>query len=109
MKKSSLLFMMFFICVAASYSEDIILEKKDYLKFLTSSYVHGFKSFDTTVVAFENSISVGIYYSESSMKIKAEELAERFNLQIPLILKSYKWAEGVTVKVSVCPETQPKP
>ena len=87
---------------STSQAETIELEKKDYLKLIVSSYVNGFNEFDTTVVSFDDSLSVGIYYnSHTQDKQRADQLAQRFRENIPGLLESYKWAEDIKVLVSV--------
>lgn len=69
-------------------SVKVILDQSDYILFLVSSYVNGFKEFDTTVVSFEESVLVGIYLSN---KNQSEEnaliLKERFEAQVPLLIQ----------------------
>jgi len=80
----------------------IQLEKKDYLKLIVSSYVNGFKEFDTTVVTFDDSVRVGIYYDLNEQDPqRAEQLAKRFRENIPSMLEPYEWAENITVSVSI--------
>jgi hypothetical protein len=88
-----------------SFAEDIVLDKKDYLTLIVSNYVHGFKEFDTSVTSFEDGVSVGIYYDSSTQsKDRANQLAERFRFQIPLMLGTYNWAKDIKVIVNVYPE-----
>ena len=87
------------------YAETIELEKKDYLTFIISGYVHGFKEFDTSVVGFNDSVSVGIYYDLlTQSRSRADQLAERFRLKIPSMLSQHSWAKGIKVVVSVYSE-----
>ena len=90
---------------SVSQAETIELEKKDYLKLIVSSYVNGFNEFDTTVVTFDDSISVGIYFdSNKQNKQRADQLAKRFRDNIPGSLEPYNWAEDIKVLVSVYEE-----
>ena len=80
----------------------IQLEKKDYLKLIVSSYVNGFKEFDTTVVTFDDSVRVGIYYDTNRQDPqRAEQLAKKFRENILSMLEPYEWAKNITVSVSV--------
>ena len=80
----------------------IQLEKRDYLKLIVSTYVNGFKEFDTTVVTFDDSVSVGIYYDSTGQdQQRADQLAKRFRENIPPMLEPYKWAKNIKVIVSV--------
>ena len=88
-------------------AETIELEKRDYLKLIVGNYVHGFKEFDTSVVAFDDSVSVGIYFdSDEQDKSRADQLAERFRKQLPLMLERYEWADEIAVVVSVYSESR---
>jgi hypothetical protein len=83
-------------------AETIELEKKDYIALIVSSYVNGFNEFETSVTAFEDSVSVGIYYDQTTQdESRAEGLANRFRLQVPLRLSRYEWSEDVDVIVNV--------
>ena len=83
----------------------IYLEKQDYLRLLVSSYVNGFKEFDTGVTTTDNSVSVSVYYdSNQQSQQKADQLAKRFREKIQQILGPYKWAENVSVIVTVTTE-----
>ena len=80
----------------------IYLEKKDYLRLIVSSYVNGFKEFDTTVATFDDSVKVSIYYDSAQQnRQRADQLAKRFREKIPPMLEAYRWAENITVSVSV--------
>lgn len=83
----------------------IELEKKDYLSLVIGNYVHGFKEFETSVTSFEDSVSIGIYFDASTQEEhRANQLANRFRSQVPIMLKQYKWAKDVVVKVNVYSE-----
>jgi hypothetical protein len=84
------------------YAEDLMIPKKDYIAFIIGNYVHGFKEFETSVVGFEDSASIGIYYDVSTQsKDRADKLARRFRKQIPAMLKNYKWAKDIKIIVNV--------
>ena len=88
-----------------SQAETVALEKRDYLNLIVSSYVNGFNEFDTTIVAFDDSVSVGIYYDSNAQdESRAEQLADRFRKYIPALLEKYEWAEGISILVSVYSE-----
>jgi hypothetical protein len=88
-----------------SQAETIPLEKRDYLKLIVSSYVNGFNEFDTTIVTFDDSISVGIYYDSNVQdESRAKQLADRFRKYIPSLLEKYDWADDISVLVSVYSE-----
>lgn len=87
---------------SVSIAEPIELEKSDYLKIIISNYVHGFKEFDTSVVTFDDSISVGIYYNSNKQNFsRAEQLAARFKEFLPLMLEEYDWASDISIVVNV--------
>ena len=76
-----------------TFAEKVEIEKKDYIKFIVSSYVNGFNEFDTSVTTFNDSVSIGIYYDLSTQKGElAKQLAKRFRFQVPKMLSSYEWA-----------------
>ena len=94
------------VFASISHAESIELEKRDYLMLIVGNYVHGFKEFDTSVVAFDDSVSVGIYYdAETQDGNKAETLADRFRKQLPRLLAKYEWANEVTFVVNVYGES----
>lgn len=93
---------LFLISSVFAQAEGIPLAKKDYITLIVSSYVHGFKEFETSVTSFADSVSVGIYYDLSTQsEDRAKQLAKRFRLQIPFKLDAYDWAKGVEVVVNV--------
>lgn len=86
-------------------SETIEIQRDDYLKFIVGNYVFGFNEFDTSVIADESTVSVGIYYDFSTQSAqRAESLAERIRSQVPAILAGYDWAEDINVTVNVYSE-----
>ena len=86
-------------------AETVEVEKKDFIALIVGNYVNGFKEFDTTVMGFNDSVSVGIYYDTSTQsKSRAEQLAKRFRLHIPGKLKTYSWEKPIKVLVTVYPE-----
>jgi hypothetical protein len=85
-----------------AFSETIEIEKTFALKMLVSSYVNGFKEFDTTVVGYDDIVSIGIYVErEGQTKERAEQLAKRFHEQVPKLLKLNSWAKDVSVVVNI--------
>ena len=106
MKPLKVLFITIIIFSASfSYAEDLMIPKKDYLAFIIGNYVHGFKKFETSVVGFEDSASIGIYYDVSTQsKDRADKLARRFRKQIPAMLQNYKWAKDIKIIVNVYSE-----
>ena len=85
-----------------SRKQPIGLEQADYLKLIVGNYVHGFKEFDTSVKASDDSVRVGIYYgADAQGRERAEQLAGRFRQQLPSILDDYKWAKDVELIVYV--------
>jgi len=81
MKK--LLTLALILFAAPCFGEGATISKADLINLQASSYVHGFKEFDTSVVAFEDSVSVGIYYDyDTQSKDRAEQLAEKFSKQL---------------------------
>lgn len=90
---------------STSQAETILLEKKDYLNLIVSSYVNGFNEFDTTIVTFDDSVSVGIYYDSNEQdESRANQLAERFRKYLPAFFEKYDWADDISVLVSVYSE-----
>jgi hypothetical protein len=88
-----------------SQAETVALEKRDYLNLIVSSYVNGFNEFDTTIVTFDDSISVGIYYDSNAQdESRAKKLADGFRKNLPSLLKKYDWADDISVLVSVYSE-----
>lgn len=86
-------------------AEKIDLEKKDYLTLVVSNYVHGFKEFETSVTSFNDSVSIGIYYDESTQsEMRANQLAKRFRSQVPRKLSQYQWAKDIEIIVNVYSE-----
>jgi len=89
---------------ANSHADLIALDKRDYLKLIVGTYVHGFNEFDTSIWTSDELVKVGIYYNPNEQdERKAEQLAERFREQLPLILgePQYQWANDVGIEVSV--------
>jgi hypothetical protein len=83
-------------------SETVELDKKFALKVLVASYVNGFKEFDTTVVGYDDSVSIGIYVDrEVQSRERASHLANRFREQVPKLLELNSWAKNVNVIVNV--------
>jgi hypothetical protein len=92
----------FLLMSSDAFSETIEIEKTFALKMLVSSYVNGFKEFDTTVVGYDDIVSIGIYVErEGQTKERAEQLAKRFHEQIPKLLKRNSWAKDVIVVVNI--------
>lgn len=105
MTRKAFLILVFIIYSASIVADQVKIDTKDYLAFIVGNYVNGFNEFDTTVVAFEKSVSVGIYYDENSQKReRAEQLAERFRKQIPYLINRYEWAKGTNLIVNVFSE-----
>ena len=101
MKKILIVLILFFLPLLC-HAEEIILSQKDYIAFIVGNYVNGFKEFDTSIVGFDDSVSIGIYCDNSSQsKEEANKLADRFRKQIPPILKQYKWAKDIKVVVNI--------
>lgn len=100
--RSIILFVLVFISVSVGALE---ISQKDYIALIVSSYVHGFKEFDTSVTAFNDSVSIGIYYDQSTQDRKrAYQLAKRFESQVPAKLSQYEWGKDVKVIVNVYSE-----
>jgi hypothetical protein len=91
------------ILLTSSLSYAIELTKEDYIKLIVSNYVHGFKEFDTSVIAFDDgSVRVGIYYDIKSGSVsRANQLSRRFENQIPALLSGYDWGKDISLIVSV--------
>jgi hypothetical protein len=89
--------------VTSSLSYAIELTKGDYIKLIVSNYVHGFKEFDTSVIAFDDgSVSVGIYYDMKLGSVsRANQLLRRFENQIPVLLSQYDWGKDISLIVNV--------
>ncbi len=104
MRKFALLLFIAIMSLAPT-AHGIELEKKHYLILIIGNYVHGFKEFDTSVVGFDDSVSIGIYYDISTQKeTRANQLASRFRANIPKLLQLYSWAKEVKVIVNVYSE-----
>lgn len=104
LKKLALLLFAIFLS-SGSLGYGVELEKKDYLTLVVGNYVHGFKEFETSVVGFEDSVSISIYYDLSTQsEERANQLAKRFRTQVPSLLVRYQWAKGVEVIVNVYSE-----
>ena len=87
---------------STAISETVEIDKRFALKMLVASYVNGFKEFDTTVVGYDDSVSIGIYVErDDQVRERAEQLATRFKEQIPKLLDLNPWASGVKVVVTV--------
>jgi hypothetical protein len=92
----------FLLMSSSAFSETIEIEKTFALKMLVSSYVNGFKEFDTTVVGYDGTVSIGIYVErEGQSKERAEQLAKRFYEQVPKLLERNAWAKNVNVVVNI--------
>ena len=91
------------ILLTSSLSYAIELTKADYIKFIVSNYIHSFKEFDTSVIAFDDgSVSVGIYYDITSGSVsRANRLSRRFEKQVPALLSRYDWGKDISLIVSV--------
>jgi len=86
------------------HADLIALDKRDYLKLIVGTYVHGFNEFDTTIWTSDELVKVGVYYDPNEQdKRRAEQLVKRFMEQLPLILgePQYQWANDVGIEVSV--------
>lgn len=93
--------------VTPTYGQDIPLSKKDYLLLIVGNYVHGYKEFDTSVVSFDDSVSIGIYFDSSTQsEDRANALAARFREQIEYRLREQDWAQEVKVIVNVYSESR---
>jgi hypothetical protein len=91
-----------FFSGGASKQGSVTLGQGDYLKLIVGNYVHGFKEFDTAVKTSDDSVRVGVYYAGGAQgREGAEQLAEQFRQELPLILDDYKWAKEVTLIVYV--------
>lgn len=102
MTRKAILILIFLIYSTSIVADQVKIETKDYLAFIVGNYVNGFNEFDTTIVAFEKSVSVGIYYDENNQKReRAEKLADRFRKQIPYLINRYEWAKGTNLVVNV--------
>ena len=80
------------------------LQSTDYLALLVGNYVHGFKEFDTSVDAGEDSVSVGIYYDPAVQRQdRAEQLADRFRKHLSAMFEEspHELAGNVGIVVSV--------
>ena len=94
---------------AAQYFENVkvdpsivSLAKKDYLRLIVSSYVNGFKEFNTTVATSDESVSVSIFYdSDQQDEERVDQIANRFRKEIPPMFESYPWAKNIAVSVTV--------
>ncbi|UCH82097.1 MAG: hypothetical protein JSW20_05570 [Nitrospiraceae bacterium] len=83
-------------------AETVKFNKSDAISLMVTSYVHGFKEFGTSVIALDDSVSVGIYYDlKTQKKQKAEMLAKRFREKIPIILSKYPWGKNIQVYIAV--------
>jgi len=89
--------------LASCLATALEVSKADYIKLIVSSYVHGFKEFDTSVTTFnDGSVSVGIYYDVSTQSSsRAYQLQQRFEKQVPLLFGKYDWGKGIRLRVSV--------
>ena len=89
--------------VTSSFSNALEVTKGDYIKLVVSNYVHGFKEFDTSIIAFDDgSVSVGIYYDIKSGSVsRANQLSRRFESQIPALLSRYDWGKDISLIVKV--------
>ena len=83
-------------------SETVEIEKRFAIKMLVSSYVNGFKKYDTTVVGFDDSVSIGIYIDrDNQTREGAEILEKRFLEQVPKLLKLNTWSKDTKVNVTI--------
>lgn len=81
---------------------EVSLEQEVLLLSIVGTYVNGFKEFDTSLVIYSDTISVDIYYDDSTQSSeRAESLARRFRATIPPLLIRKGLAEGMKVTVSV--------
>jgi hypothetical protein len=97
----------FLVCILPilGAAENVEFTKSDAIILTVSAYVHGFKEFDTSVIASDDSVSVGIYFDLTTQENhRAEMLAKRFRIHIPGVLSKYKWAKDVKVIVTVYSE-----
>jgi len=94
--------------LASCLATALEVSKADYIKLIVSNYVHGFKEFDTSVVAFDDgSVSVGIYYDINTQSpTRAEQLQLRFEKQVPLLFSTYDWGKNIRLRVSVYGENR---
>ena len=96
------LILILFATPSLCFSEELTLSKNDLVTLHVSNYVHGFKEFDTTVVSFDDSVSVGIYYDiNTQSEDKAEQLAARFRKHLRRILNNYDWGTDIEIVVKV--------
>ena len=91
------------------FTDLILIEKSEYLELVVGNYVNGFKEFDTSVEALDDSISVGIYHDSTEQSaLRAEQLADRFRKQLPIMLEKYDWANDISILVNVYGEDRSK-
>jgi hypothetical protein len=97
--------LLIFLLSSFNYANSIELEKKHYLALIVGNYVHGFKEFDTSVVGFEESVSIAIYYDiNTQTELRANQLAVRLRFQVQKILNAHEWAKDTEVLVNVYSE-----
>jgi len=97
------------VCIGVS-ANALEISQKDYITLIVSSYVHGFKEFDTTVVAFDEAVSIGIYYDLSTQdRERAYQLAKRFEEQVPFKLNQYEWGKDIKVIANVYSQDNIRP
>lgn len=93
------------LIASTTRAENVSLSKVDYGALLVGNYVHGFKEFETSVTAYEDYISVAIYYDLSTQSNdRAQQLAKRFRENVSSQLSAYDWTKNIRVEVSVYSE-----
>lgn len=86
---------------AADLTQPIAISRKDFLEFKTSSYIGGFKKYDSSVLIVDNEIRVSLYLNPKQSQNDAKAILKRMKSHLELMLKQYDWAKDIMVHTSV--------
>jgi len=89
------------IAFAADLTQPVAISRKDFLEFKTSSYVAGFKKYDSSVLITDNEIRVSLYLNQKQSQNDAKAILKRMKSHLELMLKQYEWAKDIIVNTSV--------
>ena len=105
MKKVALLLAIFLISLplADEMKEKMVLTRKDFIELKVSSYLSGYKKFDTSVLSIGNTISVSIYLFPEEDRKYAEVLLKKWKEQIKMMMDQYEWGKKLEVRTQIYP------
>ncbi len=87
--------------------ESVPIARRDFVKFILTSYLVQFNEFDTGFFIVGNQISIRVYYRADKEKERADQILVRVCDQISSVIKSqYPWAKELVVQGETTLETK---